>query len=277
MKNNSAGRKCVFCGARQFRDIFKLKDAKLEVCSGCGLIRTNGLIAVDYDAYHRDADYKKYEDHFKNIFAKIFSDIKKIIKAKGIVLEIGCSTGILLEMFRKDGWEVWGIEPSSTAKTAKKKGIKIINTTFDKAKLPKEYFDLIILNHTLEHMENPVQALREANSLLKQHGKIFIGVPNSGSISANILGKYWPYVLPQEHRYHFYPRILERLLEHAGFRTIYEKSRSGILNLAHPIKGLVYEAKYLKKNFVKDMMTLPGAILTTVLGKGTSLTIIGEK
>jgi SAM-dependent methyltransferase len=208
---------------------------------------------------------------------KIYKDIGGLVKGKGRVLEIGCSTGILLENFKKAGWECLGIEPSGSALTAKKKGLKIINSTFERAKLPSNYFDLVIINHTLEHFENPIKVLTKIYIVLKNGGKVYIGVPNVGSLSANIMGKRWPYILPKEHRYHFYPQILRKMLEATGFGIVFEKSRSGIFNLEDPLARLLDELTHFKKNFITDFLGIPGAIIATAIGKGTNLSIIAEK
>jgi SAM-dependent methyltransferase len=269
--------KCVFCKKKTFRTLFEIDHSIIEICVSCGLIRTNGLITADYKNYHRDSDYVRNEPLFKNIFGRVYRDVVKVIKGKGRVLEIGCSTGVLLGLFKQNGWEAWGIESSGAAKEAAKKGIKLINTVWKRAKIPEGYFDLIILNHTLEHMEDPVGLIAWACRYLKSGGKIFIGVPNAGSLSANLMKARWPYILPKEHRYHFYPQILRKILEANGFEVIFEKSRSGIFNWEHPVAGLIDELVHLKKNFIKDFLSIPGAMIANLLNRGTNLTVICKK
>lgn len=268
---------CVFCKKKTFRTLFKIDYSVIEVCAGCGLIRTDGLITADYKNYHRDMDYLRYEPLFRNIFGKVYRDVAKTVREKGKVLEIGCSTGILLNIFKEKGWQAWGIEPSLTAREASKKGIKILNTSREQAKLPVGYFDLIILNHTLEHMDDPVATIKWGYRHLTSGGKMFVSVPNAGSLSANLMGKRWPYVLPNEHKYHFYPEILRKMLNEAGFAIVFEKARSGIFNLDRPLGGLFSELIHLKKSFIADFLSIPGAVIATVIGRGTNLSIVAEK
>lgn len=269
--------KCVFCKSNNFRDLFTVNGSIIEVCSGCGLIRTKGRFNQNYKNYHRDEDYERNEFLFNNIFAKIYKDIGRVAGKKGRVLEIGCSTGILLENYKNADWESLGIEPSKSALVAEGKGLKIINSTLERAKLPSNYFDLIIINHTLEHFENPVKVLAKIYTVLKKGGMVYIGVPNAGSLSANLLKARWPYILPQEHRYHFYPQILRKILESAGFEIVFEKSRSGIFNLERPLAGIIDELTHFKKNFINDFLGIPGAAIATFLNRGTNLTIICKK
>ena len=44
--------------------------------------------------------------------------------------------------------------------------------------VPDGYADIIISTHTLEHVENPLGALRELRNKLKENGKAVFHVPN---------------------------------------------------------------------------------------------------
>lgn len=246
-------------------------------CQRCGLIRTENFEEPDYKKYHRDEEYLEFETHFRNIFLKRVQIIEKFSPESGKVLEIGCSVGIFLTILKEKGWEVWGVEPSKSANVAGKKGIKVVNKIFEKATLPNSYFDLIILNHTLEHLEDPLGILKKARTLLKKGGKIFVDVPNFGSLSSNLLGRRWPYLAPSEHIHHFEPRTLKKVMRKAGFKIIFESSHSGIFDLGSPVKGLYNELLTRPRSFVKDFITAPGALFTTSIGRGTSLSMVGQK
>ncbi len=112
--------------------------------------------------YHRDEDYKKYEGLFENMFLKRLNLISRFVK-KGRMLEIGSSTGVMLKLFTKRGWDALGVEPSGSSREAKKKGLRVLNVKFEDSKLPNDYFDLVVLNHTLEHMDNSRQVLKKIN------------------------------------------------------------------------------------------------------------------
>ena len=141
---------------------------------------------IDYQNYHRDQDYMKFESLFRNIFLKRSSMIKSFSKSRGKVLDIGASTGIMLDIFKSEGWKTGGVEPSKSASAVKDKGHKLIKDIFERAKLPKNYFDVIVLNHTLEHMDDPLFVLKKVYSLLKKEGIVFIDVPNFGSLASRI-------------------------------------------------------------------------------------------
>lgn len=220
--------------------------------------------------YHRDEDYKKFESLFENIFQKRVNLISKFSK-KGRVLEIGSATGVMLKLLVKLGWDGLGIEPSGSYMEAKKKGLRVLNCKFEDIKLPQDYFDLVVLNHTLEHMNNPGQVLKKINDLLKKRGIVFIDVPNFGSLSSKVLGKKWPYLLPLEHKFQFTKESLTKLLNNAGFNILHWESRSGIFEYANPIKELG------RKRFLLDILTSPYALVATFLKMGDSMSFVAKK
>jgi SAM-dependent methyltransferase len=220
--------------------------------------------------YHRDEDYKKNESLFENIFLKRINLISKFVK-KGKMLEVGSATGVMLKLFAKDGWDVLGVEPSGSYKEARKKGLRVLNTKFEDAKLPQNYFDLIVLNHTLEHMDNPKKVLEKIKLVLKDKGVVFIDVPNFGSLSSKLLGKRWPYLLPLEHKSQFTKESLGKLIKESGFCILHWESRSGIFEYANPLKELG------RKRFLTDILTGPYALVATALGMGDSMSFIARK
>lgn len=269
--------KCVLCGSKQFKRLFSVGGKNIVRCRGCGLVKTENFKEPDYKKYHRDQEYQRFENHFRNIFLKRVEIIEKFFRVPGKVLEIGCSVGILLSILKERGWQVWGVEPSKSAGVARSKGIKVVNEVFEKASLAKAYFDLIILNHTLEHLDNPLEILGKARTLLRKGGRVFVDVPNFGSLSSSLLGRRWPYLAPSEHIHHFEPRTLRKVMGKAGYKVIFESTHSGIFDLGNPVRGLFDELFTRPRSFVKDSISAPGALFTTLIGRGTSLSMVGQK
>src|SRR3972149_4889483 len=121
---------CVICENKLFRKLFVVRGRIIERCSKCGLVKTKNFITPSYLTYHRDKEYQEFKDLFENIFLKRLQIVNKFIVKPGNVLEVGCSIGVLLKLFKDNGWEVWGVEPSKSASVAKKKGIRVINNYF---------------------------------------------------------------------------------------------------------------------------------------------------
>lgn len=226
--------------------------------------------------YHRDKDYIENESLFRNIFKKRANLLKVHLggvldRTPRYILDIGCSNGVFLDLYKEEGWETWGVEPSGAGMRSEEKGHRITHDVFERAKLPEDYFDLIILNHTLEHMDNPAEVLKKVYGLLKSGGIILVDVPNAGGLGARILGKYWPLRLPQEHKWQFTKESLSKLFRESGFEILTFKSRSGIFEYANPLLELS------RPRFLFDLLATPYSLIATVLNMGDSMSMIGKK
>lgn len=269
-------KKCPLCENKQYKVLYNLENHKIVNCTNCNLVRTLGGSQVNYKAYHRDTDYQKNEKQFKNIFRKRFNLVKKF-KKTGKVLDIGTSTGTMLDIFKDNGWETYGVEPSVNAQIAQKKGHNITKSNFENAKLKPNFFDAVVMNHILEHVEDPLKVMKKINKILKKDGVVLIDVPNFASLSSKILKKRWPYILVNEHNYHFTPQTLKKLTQKAGLKTLTVKSRSGIFEYANPFSELWQALSTLKKRLFTDLFGAPGAAISTLLHKGTSFSLIAIK
>lgn len=232
---------------------------------------------INYLNYHRDREYLENEALFKNIFTKRFNIAKKFIIKPGTILDIGTSTGTMLDVFKEHDWKTWGVEPSESALIAKSKGHMIIHNYFEKTNLKENFFDLVILNHTLEHLDNPQKILGKVYRVLKTGGIILVDVPNFGGLSSKILKKHWPYLTPYEHRHQFTYENLTKILKNSGFKIIHWESRSGLFEYSKPYLELWRSLTTLKKRFIKDLLTLPFSLLATLLNMGDSMTFVGRK
>jgi len=269
-------KKCIFCGKNKKVKLFCQEKWCLYKCLGCGLVSTKRSEEPDYRKYHRDEEYNKSEKQFKNIFEKRYQIINKFFK-KGKILEIGCSEGLLLDCFDGRKWERWGVEPSLSAKNAAERKIKVLNKFFEKAVLPNNYFNVVVMNHTLEHIDNPVKVIELIYKHLKKGGIIFIDVPNFGSISSKILRKRWRLLAPDEHNHHFTKETLQKILEKSGFKVIYTETRSGIFDYQHPFLELWYALIGFKKRFISDVFSIPLALIEKLFNQGTALTMVARK
>lgn len=270
-------KKCILCNSDNFKVLYKENTWQVVKCTKCGLVKTEREKEEIKKDYHRDEEYLSSEKQFRNIFSKRLEIIKKFVSKKGRVVDIGSSTGVLLKLFKDEGWEVLGIEPSESAKYAVKKGIEVINKKFEEINLPKNKYDVVILNHTLEHMDNPLKVLEKVYEILKKGGIIFIDVPNFGSLSSLVFRKRFSFLLPEEHNFHFTKDSLSKLLEKSNFKVIYSETRSGIFDYQKPLLEIWMSLSGFKKRFFTNLINLPLNIIEKILGKGSAITIIGQK
>ncbi|MFQ5854079.1 MAG: class I SAM-dependent methyltransferase [Anaerolineae bacterium] len=136
----------------------------------------------------------------------------------GRALEIGCGDGWMLNALRQAGWEVVGTERSEeSAARPRNLGLDVRVGNVDRCGFPAASFDLVILWHALEHLDDPLATLIEARRIMCPTGRLVVAVPNADSWQARVAGRRWVHLDVPRHLYHFGPETLAATLERAGF------------------------------------------------------------
>jgi len=159
---------------------------------------------------------KKYFNYQREVgeFGAIANRTKfqKLIEPHFKVLDFGCGGGHMLNTFN---CKKYGVEPNGVAaKIAQAKNIKIYKNT---KKLPKNFFDLIISNNALEHVDNPLIELKLLYNSLKKGGKICLVVP------CDNVNFYYQKNDINFHLYSWSPMNLGNLLTASKFNVIESK------------------------------------------------------
>ena len=132
----------------------------------------------------------------------------------GRLLDVGCAKGEFLEVMRRRGWDVSGVEFSRTPPNLF--NLPIHYGTLADAPYAAQSFDLITLWAVLEHMHDPVGLLRRVRALLKQNGRAFILVPNFRSIP----GRFMRNDDVPRHLVMFTPRTFNLAAETVGLKPV---------------------------------------------------------
>ena len=221
--------------------LFEVGTQSVCRCAACNQVYVTGInvgtVQADYDKDYfaeRNAYINRWEE-FSRLFQKIIDKIIKF-KPQGRLLDVGCSVGIFLDVARKNGFDVKGVEVSTWASEfARQKGFDVITGGLLDATYPEKSFDVIILNHVLEHLPKPVEILLEAKRILKDDGLLVIGVPNFGSYMAAIKKGKWASLQPDQHIWQFTHESLLHLLMKSGFSELYfEAKENHHLNWLRP-------------------------------------------
>jgi 2-polyprenyl-3-methyl-5-hydroxy-6-metoxy-1,4-benzoquinol methylase len=182
----------------------------------------------------------------------------------GQLLDVGCGNGERLAKFRDKGWLVTGQEVDPIAATvARKKGLLVHTTPLHQILLPDNEFDVVIMNHVLEHVTDPSGLLSECRRVMKCGGELIIVTPNSESFGHKHFGALWRGLEPPRHLYLFCPTSLNCIGTRSGFREF--EILSTPVNAQFLAEGSIIEHSGTKKHkLVMVMQTLLFQLLATV-------------
>jgi 2-polyprenyl-3-methyl-5-hydroxy-6-metoxy-1,4-benzoquinol methylase len=138
----------------------------------------------------------------------------------GRMLEVGCASGAYLSAMAQDGWSVEGIEFSATAaERVRQAGFVVQVGTLESAQADPASFDLIVGWMVVEHLHDPVTALRKLAQWAKPGATLCISVPNAAALEFRIFKGAWYALQVPTHLYHYTPRSIRALLSQTGWRV----------------------------------------------------------
>jgi 2-polyprenyl-3-methyl-5-hydroxy-6-metoxy-1,4-benzoquinol methylase len=140
----------------------------------------------------------------------------------GRLLDIGCGRGGLMSTMSAAGWHVEGVEPDGqAAHFVRTQGFIVHERPFEAAELPLASFDAITMDNVLEHLAEPVQALRRCRELLAPEGLLWMATPNFSSTGLSTYGIDWVGLEAPRHLVLWTPESLVRALRSAGFDVVF--------------------------------------------------------
>jgi 2-polyprenyl-3-methyl-5-hydroxy-6-metoxy-1,4-benzoquinol methylase len=144
----------------------------------------------------------------------------------GKVLDVGCGGGQLLANLQALGWAVAGLEPEprSAAAAARLLQVPIFAGGIETAELPRSHYDAIVMSHVIEHLPDPVDALRRCAAALKPGGRLYMLTPNTDSLGRRIFGTRWLHWDVPRHIFIYNAHSLRLIAELAGLQVIEQRT-----------------------------------------------------
>jgi 2-polyprenyl-3-methyl-5-hydroxy-6-metoxy-1,4-benzoquinol methylase len=276
---------------------------RLVRCKKCGLIYLNPRPTInEIDKYYPSRAYWSENENAEETHGYLYRLINNV--KKGRVLDIGAGTGVFLSGFKKRGWKIDGVELSPIAVSMAKRKFKINLRKGDllNIKLPENKFDLITLNHVLEHLYKPRQTLVKIARLLKKGGTIMISCPNIEGIGVGLFKNKWYAIDAPRHLYQFNTLTIRRMLTESGFKIVkvnhsfywdnfyvlFESFRRAFSPRFNKKNGEVYEYNEpgvkIQQSLAKKVGILIAKVLSGIiaaveplLGRGEIVTILAVK
>lgn len=248
---------CPICNGKSFR-AYKFK---LLLCEACRLV-------VSPAVWQKGANENMVDTWFGDLFLKKPSFWVRLFDTRtnnltlsrlntlhlpGIrLLEVGVGRGSFLNAAKMRGYEVMGCDLSKTICSYIEDlyNIPMHSGTLESLKGGGR-FDVVVMNHVLEHLQNPIDVLKEVHRLLIPGGVVHIAVPNIDCWEACLPGwsGYEPY-----HLTYLNPLLLRRVCRAAGFSPInvetHETFSSWFLTLTRSMLGVNCEQDLIKRRAV---------------------------
>ena len=248
---------CILCGSEQYDEFDKVESFGYPLvyhqCECCGLV-------FQFSAANQAADEDFYAETYRQIYQAsaeptkkdLWVQEKRALSLAGIlqtlkvqprerILDIGASTGLLLETFKRgmksqmnqeteepsNNGDVVGVEPGDAYRSyAEQRGLKMYSSLEALLESKPEKFDLVSMIHVLEHLPNPVGVLGFIRKeLLQDDGVLLLEVPNFYAHESYELAHLACYT----------PHTLQEVLRQAGYHVFFFHRhglpRSSVLNL----------------------------------------------
>lgn len=230
-------KECKICGNTMFDHFMEVNDYfltnekfNLVKCKNCELVFVNPRPSHhDIAKYYNSPNYISHSGTNKGIINWVYTKIRNYTHQKKLklvstfssgktILDIGCGSGELLFLFKKNNWDTLGVEPNDNARTFSQKQYQLnVLKEEEIDQIGSHSKDVISMWHVLEHVHDLNKRLIEIKRILKNNGVVFIAVPNMESFDATSYNAFWAAYDVPRHLYHFTPATMRKLLEKHHF------------------------------------------------------------
>jgi len=222
---------CPVCRSESILNYFK-DDPYLKECKDCKITFTHpfpeGITEAYSEDYYKILHEKQLRQRVK-LWRKRLKIVKKFCKS-GKLLDVGTGDGLFLKVAKTAHFKICGTEISPAAVRAAKNlyDLNIHLTEIENADFEENSFDVITIWHVIEHVKNPLEALKKLYKLSKPGAVVFVATPNLDKHVARIIyrlkrNKPYPFYCPkgEQHLFHFTESTLKKIIKKAGFNIIY--------------------------------------------------------
>jgi len=227
---------CPYCGQKS-KKLFTARDLNQNLsnldftyyrCESCNLIFLSPIpenlheyYGQEYPAYQKMVNIK---DPVLNYDVNKVAIVKKYSLGNKI-LEIGSGNGAFAYLAMQEGFIVDAIEMDPTCCKFLKDELKVrhvinCNNIVQALDQTQDKYDAIVMWHVLEHLINPLDALRTLPNKLSQDGIIIIAVPNPEAFQFKLFKQYWKHVDAPRHVVFMPLKSILKEMAEIGMKTL---------------------------------------------------------
>lgn len=221
-------------------------------------------------------EYKRgaYRHYAENHLIKEFTALSRInlfknIINKGLLLDVGCSSGGFIESALSKGYEAYGLEMSSEAIKKAKQSIKKRITLGDAEKLTEkisEKFDVITAFDVVEHTKDPVNFIQNLSNLLKKNGIVVFTTPDTNHYLRYLMGKHWPMLQPCQHLYLFNRKNFNKIISDCNLKVIDTNAFKKSISIDYIFHQLIQTNKLLYRAYKTFSFIIPDKLKNKIFG-----------
>lgn len=139
----------------------------------------------------------------------------------GKILDYGCGNGALLDKMMVGGWQAYGLDVDPKAiDHCRTKGINASVGDIDSQNYLDDFFDVITINHVIEHVHEVDALFASCFRVLKKGGKLVIATPNTESWQHNVYKENWLQLDPPRHLHIFNINNLEKVVKRNNLKIV---------------------------------------------------------
>jgi SAM-dependent methyltransferase len=267
--------RCAWC-EHQFDDADDRLAGRTR-CGRCGVATTSPWPS-DAQLGEAYADwYRPANGRFSGLGDKLLRRSRSALATRlhrmlprGPVLDVGAGDGTLVRAFVRHGREAVGVDPYASANHPHVRDVELEEMDGN--------WSAVIFWHSLEHLREPVRALRHAATLTAPGGVLVVAVPNAASLQARTFGDRWLHLDVPRHLVHISPPALVSAIEAAGFRVMrvsYLRGGQVVFGWLHGLVGKFFpghpdlydairrsEARQAAQSPLFRLYTLAAAVIT---------------
>lgn len=166
-------------------DDLETADYEMMKCNVCGLVFANPMKSGSQSFYTWVTGHENYYPTAKTPRWE-WQEVRTYVKENHVqkLLEVGCGTGEFLEYLRQDvSIDAVGLDTTvSSYEKCIQKGLTVYNAPLERYILDhEEQYDVVVAFHLLEHVENPLELVKDMMRLLTPEGKCILSFPYTDS------------------------------------------------------------------------------------------------
>lgn len=228
--------RCDCCGSESWHELFSENGVHLGQCPECDLLSIKEMPAPE--SRMTEIEEGHYAGSQEMLSAARQLEGERILEARfqsfvdlggehvagGRWLDIGCGTGLLLQLAERAGFEPEGLELNADRRETARRvgGFSVHGVPVEDAGLPDRHFDVISMINVFSHLTSPTDTFQELRRILRPGGIVVMatgemtdGVQKSHMLTWNL----------GDHLYFLGDRTIDRYAERLGFEVVHHTRR----------------------------------------------------